>query len=398
MSSPARKWILRLLKLGVCAAALWYLSTKVTLNDYVRLPDDPKQRHRLVSESPGSLRIVDATSGTEREVPYRPPVGQTEIDPNQPRIERGLKTVIQNAKPSWTVWAVLMMGPVTFILAWRLRLLLATQEIPLSFRDALLLTFAGNFFNFAMPGSTGGDLYKAYHIAKRTTKRVQGVTIVFLDRVVGLISFLIIAAVVLMFAGSTGRIGIYGQVVGYLTVGLVVAGLLFFSRRMRALFRYEKLLEKLPFADKLRHIDETTFSFRYHIGEALLSLLLTLVSHACLVTYIYFLAKAFGIEPFGKYTELDLYFTVLISSVVGFLFAAIPISFQGFGLMEAVFIRVMVQGNWCDYSTMLALTLSTRLVQIVWSLPGIIVPWLGLERPPESVSEEALEKGEGLGA
>jgi hypothetical protein len=75
---------------------------------------------------------------------------------------------------------------------------------------------------------------------------------------------------------------------------------------------------------------------------------------------------------------------------VGYLFAAVPISIQGFGLLEAVFIKVMVDGQWCDNSTMLALTLGMRLVQIVWSLPGIIVPWLGLERPPELAVEEDL--------
>ncbi|HWL94678.1 MAG TPA: lysylphosphatidylglycerol synthase transmembrane domain-containing protein [Phycisphaerae bacterium] len=391
MSATAKKWGLRLLKIGVCAAALWYLSTKVTLNDYVRLEAGAKERYLLVSEAAGRLTIQDADTGAVREISYDPPVRAAKVDPRVPRIERGLKTVIRNADWSWTGWALAAFAPVTFVIAWRLRLLLATQEIVISFRDALLLTFAGNFFNFAMPGSTGGDLYKAYHIAKRTDKRVQGVTVVVLDRVVGLLSFLLIAAIVLMFAGRTGRIGAYGQVVGYLTAGLVAVGLVFFSRRVRAALGYERWLSKLPFAEKIKRIDETTFSFRYHKMEVFLALLVTLASHVCLVTYVYLLARGFGMHATGGQTEWDLYFAVLIATVVGFLFAAIPISFQGFGLMEAVFIRVLVQGNWCDYSTMLALTLSIRLVQIVWSLPGIIVPWLGLERPPESVSEESLE-------
>jgi hypothetical protein len=28
--------------------------------------------------------------------------------------------------------------------------------------DGIKLTYAGNFFNFAMPGSNGGDIFKAY--------------------------------------------------------------------------------------------------------------------------------------------------------------------------------------------------------------------------------------------
>jgi hypothetical protein len=34
---------------------------------------------------------------------------------------------------------------------------------------------------------------------------------------------------------------------------------------------------------------------------------------------------------------------------------------------------------------MLALTLGLRLVQIIWSLPGVVVPWLGFARPREDV-------------
>lgn len=392
MTTSVKKWALRILKLAVCAAALVYLSTKVTLDDYVRLPAHPDVRHRIIAETKDSIRYEDAVTGTEQSLPYHQPVVGEPISETQPRIVRGLKSVVRRTNWKWSAWALVLMAPVTFILAWRLRLLLATQEIVLSLRDALLLTFAGNFFNFAMPGSTGGDLYKAYHIAKRTPKRVQGVTIVILDRVVGLVSFLLIAAVVLMFAGSTGRIGTYGQIVGYLTVGIIAAGLMFFSRRVRTLLRYDHWLSKLPFAEKIRHIDETTFAFRYHKVRAAMALFVTLVSHACIVTYIYFLARGFGITSFGDRTQIDLYFAVLMASVVGFLFAAIPISFQGFGLMEAVFIRVLVQGQWCDYSTMLALTLSARLVQVVWSLPGIFVPWMGLERPPEDATEASIER------
>lgn len=391
MNASAKKWILNLLKLGVCAVALWYLSTKVTWEDHVRIPGESDPRHRVISTTDHSLTYADADTGAEHEVAFDPGFPVPKDDTTHPQVVPGLKTVVTRTNWSWVAWAVAIMGPVTFVIAWRLRLLLATQDIQLSMRDALLLTFAGNFFNFAMPGSTGGDLYKAYHIAKRTTKRVQGVTIVFLDRVVGLVSFLLIAAVILLFAGRTGRIGVFGQIVGYLTAGLVVSGMLFFSRRVRGWIRYDALLSKLPFADKLRRIDETTFSFRFHKGQAITALLATFFSHVCLVTYIYCLARAFGIHATGDRTELELYFAVMMSTVVGFLLAAVPISFQGFGLMELVFVRVMVEGDWCDYSTMLALTIALRFVQVFWSLPGVIVPWLGLERPPETVSEESIE-------
>jgi hypothetical protein len=193
VTPAAKKWLMTLIKLTVCAVAVWYLSGKITINDYARLKDSPKIRHLLIGESADSLRIRDAVTGQEQNVPRSELAGQEQLGRNERPIEYGLRYVLRSTQWSWTLWAFLAMGPATFVIAWRLRLLLSTQNITISHRDAILLSFAGNFFNFAMPGTTGGDLYKAYHIAKRTHKRAEGVTIVFLDRVIGLISFLLLA-------------------------------------------------------------------------------------------------------------------------------------------------------------------------------------------------------------
>ncbi len=45
-------------------------------------------------------------------------------------------------------------------------------------------------------------------------------------------------------------------------------------------------------------------------------------------------------------------------------------------------------------SEMLALTLGARLVQVVWALPGAIVPWLGFGRPPGHTADEAFKDAE----
>lgn len=387
MNASRKKWISRLVKLVVCLGALGYLSTKVSLNDTVRLAESPQKKYRLLSdESADPLHIRDPETGMERTVHRSELADQaTHLKKDQRPIELGLKTVVHRAEWSWVRWALLIFTPTTFVMAWRLRCLLATQEISLSYRGALLLTFAGNFFNFAMPGTTGGDLYKAYHIAKRTQKRTEGITVVLLDRVVGLISFLLIAAPAIFAARGTEIVGDFGRWVGYLMLALIAGGLLFFSKRLRRLVHYDHWLNRLPFADKLRRVDETAFSFRYHRRQAALSLIVTLVNHFCIITAIYFLARSLGIDPIGDRSASELYLAVLISTVVGYLFAAIPISVQGFGLMEAVFLKVMVGGLWCDASTMLVLTLGARLLQVFWSLPGVLVPWLGLERPKETV-------------
>src|SRR6185295_1740576 len=151
-----------------------------------------------------------------RHVPRSELAKQVKGGRTRERIELGLLSVVRGTDLGWVGWALLTLGPVTFIISWRLRLLLRMQDIQLSLRDATLLTFAGNFFNFAMPGTTGGDIYKAFHIARRTHKRTEGITVVLVDRIIGLISFLLLAAGAIVVSWRKQMIGEYGKWVGYL--------------------------------------------------------------------------------------------------------------------------------------------------------------------------------------
>lgn len=384
----ARKWIKTLLKLAVCGVAVWYLSAKVTLRDYVYLAADPDRKLILETPIPDpenpplELDVRDPAGGPVRRVARAELATQTRGGRTRERIELGLVSIVRRADLGWVGAALLAFAPVTFIIAWRLRLLLTMQQIFLSFRDAVLLTFAGNFFNFAMPGTTGGDLYKAYHIARRTAKRTEGVTVVILDRVIGLVSFLLLAAAAIVISWRRQMIGEYGRWVGYLMLALFLAAALFFSRRVRKWIRYDERLARLPLGDKLRRVDETVFNLRAHRGQTLLALAATVVAHFILITCLYFLARALHIPSRGDFDAGELYLAILLATVVGYLFAAIPISIQGFGLLEAVFIRVLVVGAWCNESQMLALTLGARLIQVIWASPGVLVPWLGFARPP----------------
>jgi uncharacterized protein (TIRG00374 family) len=392
LSPSLRKWLSRIVKLAVCAVALWYLSGKVAWYNYARLSENPQSPFILLSEKPDSLELKDSATGQTRTVPRTALARRDQLEKGQRDVEYGMRSIIREADRSWAIAALLVFGPAVFILAWRLQLLLDTQEISITYRDALLLTFAGNFFNFAMPGTTGGDLYKAYHIARRTHKRTEGVTVVILDRVIGLVSFLILAGVTIFASWQHSMIGVYGKWVGYFMVAFLIGVALFFSQRFRRLIGYQKLLARLPFADKLRRVDDTTLSLRFHKKDTLLSLAVTIFSHFLLVTSVYFLARGLGMgaNTSPPRSQLELMAACLLATVVGYLFAAVPISFQGFGLLEAVFAKVIVEGHWGTYSQMLALTLGIRLIQIAWALPGIIVPWLGFARPTHEQEEEEL--------
>jgi glycosyltransferase 2 family protein len=92
---------------------------------------------------------------------------------------------------------------VTFV---RWYLLVRAQDLPFTLRNAFRLGLVGYFFNIFLPGAVGGDLVKAAFIAREQKRRTVAVSTVLMDRAIGLLGLIAIAAIVgsafLYFYGS----------------------------------------------------------------------------------------------------------------------------------------------------------------------------------------------------
>src|SRR5690606_33017655 len=70
---------------------------------------------------------------------------------------------------------------------YRLHLLLKSHELNKSYFQTWRLSMIGLFFNYTLPGGTGGDLFKIYYLVRANTeKRGLAVGLVVLDRLLGL--------------------------------------------------------------------------------------------------------------------------------------------------------------------------------------------------------------------
>ncbi len=166
---------------------------------------------------------------------------------------------IKEALARWE-WVALGIAIMCFQIitgAWRWVLILQGQGIGLAFSTSLRLLTTGYFFNTFIPGSTGGDFYRIYTVAKGNKKLIAPVTTsVFLDRFLGLPTLLI-----LVLAGVFMNIEFIRSTSQFLTIakGYVVLALgcvLFFA----ALF-----LASFYLADRLR-----SYNFKGLLGRALL--------------------------------------------------------------------------------------------------------------------------------
>jgi len=115
-----------------------------------------------------------------------------------------IKRTLSQANPVIFLTAILtFMSISTTLMAARLRMLLKGENLNISFGKVLQLTYVGFFFNNFMPTAVGGDIVKAYYIHKHTHKTKSAFMAVFMDRFIGLFSFVLIALLALLISWNT---------------------------------------------------------------------------------------------------------------------------------------------------------------------------------------------------
>lgn len=102
--------------------------------------------------------------------------------------------------------AVLIFVLNIIVISYRLQLVFVGEGLKIPFIKVVQLSFVGFFFNNFMPTAVGGDIVKAYYTYTYTNKIGKSFIAVFMDRFIGLISFVIIALFVLLI--SWGDIGV----------------------------------------------------------------------------------------------------------------------------------------------------------------------------------------------
>jgi hypothetical protein len=169
--------------------------------------------------------------------------------------------------------------------AQRLRILLAPQQVQLSYFTALRLTYVGAFFDTFMITSVGGDAIKAIYLARVVAreKRVEAVSVLVLDRLMGLIGLLALTLLVaaLQFqklSSSTETAWVIKWLIivpGVLLVctAMLLSETVYMSGPMQAMLRI------LPFGGTLGRAYGSLQKFRDRPGVLLRAFAISLVVH-----------------------------------------------------------------------------------------------------------------------
>lgn len=261
----------------------------------------------------------------------------------------------------------MVFGPTPVVLALRLRWLLVVHGVSLSVWQAVKVTFAGNFIIGTTPfGTHGGDAMKAYYIARDTPYKHEAVTTVFVDRVIGVISLVGLAGLVCLVNWRNPAFSRWGQMIGLTVLALVVGGTVYFSTRLRRLLRVDRFLQYLPLGAHIRRIDQAAFEFRNRPGRVLGGLLLTVVLQVIAIISHFLIGWGLNMVGDDPWATFPVYLAFV---PICFLAGALPI-----GAMELTYVELFAHSAGLGTpETATFLSLLSRLIQLLWAMPGVLV-------------------------
>lgn len=228
--------------------------------------------------------------------------------------------------------AIVIAQPISYVRWW---LIARAAELPLPLRQAMRLGALGYALNFVAPGSVGGDLLKAAVLASgHRGRRAAAVSTIAVDRILGLLGMLSVAAVAYAVASHAGlamrpEVRLAGAgLVGLATVAALGVGLLLAPGpawgRMRA------FSGGLPWAGPtLAGLLDVWAAYRRNAGLLAGAGLLCLLVDFLLVAAFYAVAVGLPLEAPSLAAHLFIVPMALVAS-------ALPITLGGFGTREAV--------------------------------------------------------------
>ena len=271
-----------------------------------------------------------------------------------------LAAQVARADIRWVALSALLSVGVILLMAVRWKCVLRACDLDVPLRATSAVTFIGQFFNGFLPGSTGGDVVKAWYASQwAPDRRAAPAVSIFYDRLLAIITLFLITAVVLGIQATAHADlrWLFARFL-YLATGALVVGLV-------ATFALPRVARRL--LEKYRqHCRLAPDAARHFLAAFAVSVPGHLVNCAAALC----IARA---------VHLDVSF-LQVAVAVAFVNCSslLPVSIAGHGLREAGFIFVFglygVLGadgtNGAVFESVLAFSILFYARSLASSLPG----------------------------
>lgn len=272
-------------------------------------------------------------------------------------------TRFKQMDPVWTLAALGVYGLMLAVSAWRWRLLLRVQTVHIGLGTLTKSFLVATFFNNFLPSNIGGDVVRVADTAPYTGSKTVATTVVLIDRILGLIALLVLAAAASALAWRLG-LPLDGMQWVWLALVVFTAGLLVFLRNPDHLTRTVRRLladRLLAVQIRLQNLANAITRFAQEPRELWFAFAGALVVQSLLILFYVCAARSLSVP-----------FPLLAASVVVPISLAVqmvPVSINGFGVREAVF-AFFFTSLGLNVSSALTLSLGSAALIMLFSLSG----------------------------
>ena len=266
------------------------------------------------------------------------------------------------------VWVV-----VFALQTWRWGILLQALGFPASLRHLSASYLVATFFNNFLPSNIGGDVIRIRDSSRITGSTTKSVAVVAIDRILGLGALYMLALTAWLSADSTVR-NLAGATFVLPLLGGVFAILswVFFRPGIaRRAMTATGLQDREWAARRFETVQAAVHVYRERVASVWAAFAGSLALQALVVVYYYLVAHALRIELPLTASFLMVPLCILVQTV--------PISFNGWGVRESVFILYFRQVG-LDRDSALAFSLVGASLIVLLSLSGAVV-WTSRGRP-----------------
>ena len=283
-----------------------------------------------------------------------------------------MASALVHANSLWLFLGIVAYGVVEIFAGIRWQILLRVQGIVLSWRRICALVMIGLFFNFLIPGGTGGDMVKLFYLLKETAgKRTAALLSVLVDRLIGLVALIVLAgfftATKWTWLVSTAETAQYVWLV-FIVLGASVVGLVF-SFAVTGLGLVHRLPARMPGRERLAELALAYNLYGRAWRPSLAAFALSLAVHLCHILTFYCAALAFT-APGTRVPTAGEFFSIapIVNTIV-----SLPISVGGVGVREGLF--QIFLGKLCGVSDAVAVVISSTgyVLTLFWGLVGAAI-------------------------
>ena len=287
---------------------------------------------------------------------------------HDPEKRAHMAAALRAADWRWLAAGLGTYGGVEALAVLRWQTLLRIQGFRIGWGRAAAILFISEFFLLFTPGLVGGDAMRVYYLIRDAPdKKLDALTAVLMDRIMGMLSLIVMAGVILTARFDwLDRSPVGLQLVRVVALILACGAAALLTSLLAMRFGW---LARLPLPRSLRDLGEAFRQFGRDWPRTVGAFATTLASHWCY--YVSFCFAALALR--GVSQPAPAFWDVFSVMPIENTLTALPISLAGIGLRESLFESLLHSLSGVPPAVGALIGSLGFSMKALWSLPGAAV-------------------------